>query len=150
MRISDWSSDVCSSDLAVYCASGVVAGARLFESVFGLPYEQALWWGAAATIIYTLVGGFLAVSWTDTLQAGLMFFALLLAPSIILMNNGGFEATIDVVREFDASRLDWFGGGAVGLLGVVSALAWGLGYFGPPHILARFMRSEARRVGKEW
>src|SRR3546814_7428142 len=58
---------------AVYCASGVVAGARLFESVFGLPYEQALWWGAAATIIYTLVGGFLAVSWTDTLQAGLMF-----------------------------------------------------------------------------
>src|SRR3546814_16138469 len=81
MRISDWSSDVCSSDLAVYCASGVVAGARLFESVFGLPYEQALWWGAAATIIYTLVGGFLAVSWTDTLPAGLMFFALLLAPS---------------------------------------------------------------------
>src|SRR3546814_143245 len=142
---------------AVYCASGVVAGARLFESVFGLPYEQALWWGAAATIIYTLVGGFLAVSWTDTLQAGLMFFALLLAPSIILMNNGGFEATIDVVREFDASRLDWFGGGAVGLIGVVSALAWGLGYFGQPHILARFMAADsvktipsARRIGMTW
>src|SRR3546814_9912428 len=131
---------------AVYCASGVVAVALLLESVFVLPYEQALWWGAAATIIYTLVGGFLAVSWPDTLQAVLMFFALLLAPSIILMNNGGFEATIDVVREFDASRLDWFGGGAVGLIGVVSALAWGLGYFGQPHILARFMAAEIGRA----
>ena len=142
---------------AVYCASGVVAGARLFESVFGLPYEQALWWGAAATILYTLVGGFLAVSWTDTLQAGLMFFALLLAPSIIMMNNGGFEATVDVVRNFDATRLDWFDGGTLGMVGVVSALAWGLGYFGQPHILARFMAAEsaraipaARRIGMTW
>ena len=142
---------------AIYCASGVVAGARLFESVFGLPYEQALWWGAAATIIYTLVGGFLAVSWTDTLQAGLMFFALLLAPSIILMNNGGFQATVDVVREFDAARLDWFGGGTLGFVGVLSALAWGLGYFGQPHILARFMAADniktippARRIGMAW
>ena len=63
---------------AVYCASGIVAGARLFESVFGVPYAQALWWGAAATILYTLVGGFLAVSWTDTVQATLMIFALVL------------------------------------------------------------------------
>src|SRR3546814_16429415 len=119
MRISDWSSDVCSSDL-------------LFESVFGLPYEQALWWGAAATILYTLVGGFHAVSWPDTLQAGLMFFALLLAPSIILMNNGGFEATVHVGREFEATRTDWFGGGPLGGVGVLSALTWGMGSFGPP------------------
>ncbi|HQX66177.1 MAG TPA: sodium:proline symporter, partial [Dokdonella sp.] len=60
---------------AVYCASGIVAGARLFESVFGVPYAQALWYGAAATIIYTMIGGFLAVSWTDTVQASLMIFA---------------------------------------------------------------------------
>ena len=52
----------------VYCASGVVAGARLFESVFGIPYAQALWWGAAVTVIYTFVGGFLAVSWTDVVR----------------------------------------------------------------------------------
>ncbi|XNM67344.1 sodium:solute symporter family transporter [Escherichia coli] len=50
----------------IYCASGIVAGARLFESTFGMSYETALWAGAAATIIYTFVGGFLAVSWTDT------------------------------------------------------------------------------------
>ena len=76
---------------AVYCASGIVAGARLFESVFGLPYAQALWWGAAATIIYTLIGGFLAVSWTDTVQASLMIFALVLAPVVVVLSNGGVE-----------------------------------------------------------
>ena len=86
-----------------------------------------------------------------------MFFALLLTPSIILMNNGGFEATVDVVRGFDATRLDWFGGGTVGVIGVVSALAWGLGYFGQPHILARFMAADsvktippARVIGMSW
>ncbi len=56
----------------IYCASGIVAGARLFESTFGMSYETALWAGAAATIIYTFIGGFLAVSWTDTVQASLM------------------------------------------------------------------------------
>jgi sodium/proline symporter len=143
---------------AVYCASGVVAGARLFETVFpGIGYTQALFWGAGATILYTLIGGFLAVSWTDTLQATLMFFALLLAPSIVVMNNGGFEATVDVVRAFDASRLDWFDGGALGFIGIISLLAWGLGYFGQPHILARFMAADtihtikpARRIGMTW
>src|SRR5690606_35436295 len=74
---------------AVYCASGIVAGARLFESVFGLPYAQALWWGAAATILYTLIGGFLAVSWTDTVQATLMIFALILTPLIVVAGTGG-------------------------------------------------------------
>ncbi|HKN78623.1 MAG TPA: sodium:proline symporter, partial [Lysobacter sp.] len=69
---------------AVYCASGIVAGARLFESVFGVPYAQALWWGAAATILYTLIGGFLAVSWTDTVQASLMIFALVLTPIVVI------------------------------------------------------------------
>src|SRR3546814_689606 len=86
-----------------------------------------------------------------------MFFSLLLAQSIFLMNTVGFEATVDVVREFDASRLDWLGGGAVGVIGFVSALAWGLGYFGQPHILARFMAADsvktippARRIGMAW
>ena len=53
----------------IYCASGMVAGARLFEQTFGLSYDTALWAGAAATILYVFVGGFLAVSWTDTVQA---------------------------------------------------------------------------------
>ena len=142
---------------AVYCASGIVAGARLFESVFGLPYAQALWWGAAATILYTLVGGFLAVSWTDTVQATLMIFALLLTPMMVIAGTGGFDASFAAVRQLDPAKLDWFRGGELGLVGIVSLLAWGLGYFGQPHILARFMAAEslavipqARRIGMAW
>ena len=77
---------------AVYCASGIVAGARLFESVFGVPYATALWCGAAATILYTLIGGFLAVSWTDTVQATLMIFALVLTPVVVVLSSGGAAA----------------------------------------------------------
>ncbi|WP_449447645.1 sodium/proline symporter PutP [Thermomonas brevis] len=140
---------------AIYCASGIVAGARLFESVFGLPYAQALWWGAAATILYTLIGGFLAVSWTDTVQATLMIFALLLTPIIVILGVGGPGETLRVIEQVDPARLRWIGGG--GLVAVVSALAWGLGYFGQPHILARFMAADslavipqARRIGMTW
>ena len=140
---------------AIYCASGIVAGARLFESVFGLPYAQALWWGAAATILYTLIGGFLAVSWTDTVQATLMIFALLLTPVIVMLNVGGPGETLRVIEQVDPARLQWIGAG--GLVAVVSSLACGLGYFGQPHILARFMAADslavipqARRIGMTW
>ena len=140
---------------ALYAASGIVAGARLFESVFGLPYAQALWWGAAATIAYTLIGGFLAVSWTDTVQATLMIFALVLTPVIVMMAVGGPAASIALIEHNDPQKLSWVGAG--GLVAVVSALAWGLGYFGQPHILARFMAAEsvrtipqARRIGMTW
>ena len=142
---------------AVYCASGIVAGARMFESVFGLPYAQALWWGAAATILYTLVGGFLAVSWTDTVQASLMIFALVLTPIVVVLGSGGPEASLALVEQVNPGKLDWFKGGSLGLIGIVSLLAWGLGYFGQPHILARFMAADdletipkARRIGMTW
>ncbi|RPD88839.1 sodium/proline symporter PutP [Luteimonas sp. 100069] len=142
---------------AVYCASGVVAGARLFESVFGLPYAQAIWWGAAVTILYTLIGGFLAVSWTDVAQGTLMLFALILAPVIVYMNTGGFESSIELIRSVDATRLSWTRDGALGAVGLISLLAWALGYFGQPHILARFMAADsvhsipaARRIGMTW
>ncbi|KAF1720050.1 sodium/proline symporter PutP [Pseudoxanthomonas wuyuanensis] len=140
---------------AVYCASGIVAGARLFESVFGVPYAYALWLGAAATILYTLVGGFLAVSWTDTVQATLMIFALLLVPVMVVVSNGGLDSSFELIRQVDPSRLQWVGAG--GVIGVISAAAWGLGYFGQPHILARFMAADslktipqARRIGMTW
>jgi len=142
---------------AVYCASGIVAGARLFESVFGLSYAQALWWGAAATILCTLVGGFLAVSWTDTVQATLMIFALILTPVIVILSIGGVGDSLRIIEQVDPAKLDWFKGGELGLVGIVSLLAWGLGYFGQPHILARFMAADslavipqARRIGMAW
>ncbi len=142
---------------AVYCASGVVAGARLFEGVLGMPYAEAIWWGAAVTILYTLVGGFLAVSWTDTAQGTLMLFALLLTPILLLTTTGGLDESIAAIHASNPVRLDWFRGGELGLVGIVSLMGWGLGYFGQPHILARFMAAgsintipTARRIGMGW
>jgi sodium/proline symporter len=140
---------------AVYSASGIVAGARLFEAVFHVPYAQALWVGAAATILYTMVGGFLAVSWTDTVQATLMIFALVLTPIVVILSTGGPAASLAVIEQANPANLDLFRG--AGLIAIVSLLAWGLGYFGQPHILARFMAAEslaaipkARRIGMTW
>lgn len=144
---------------AVYCASGVVAGARVFENLFGVPYELAIWYGAIATILYTFIGGFLAVSWTDTIQASLMLFALILTPVFVVLNVGGFEAMQNAINQAEIlankNYNDIFSGTT--LLGVLSLLAWGLGYFGQPHIVVRFMAAEsvkslekARRISMTW
>ncbi|MDF3865422.1 sodium/proline symporter PutP [Pseudomonas denitrificans (nom. rej.)] len=139
----------------IYCASGIVAGARLFESTFGMSYETALWAGAAATIAYTFVGGFLAVSWTDTVQASLMVFALILTPIFVLLATGGIDPAFAAIELKDAANFDMFKGAS--FVGVLSLMAWGLGYFGQPHILARFMAADsvksipvARRISMAW
>jgi sodium/proline symporter len=140
---------------AIYSASGIVAGARLFESIFAVSYPVALLAGAAATIIYTTVGGFLAVSWTDAVQATLMILALLIAPVVVIAASGGVDASLAAIEQVDPARLNWFEGTSA--IGIVSLLAWGLGYVGQPHILARFMAAEsyaaiapARRIGMTW
>lgn len=139
----------------IYCASGMVAGARLFERTFSLSYPVALGTSAFATILYVFVGGFLAVSWTDTVQALLMIFALLLAPVVVLVQAGGLEHALAAIRTVDPQRLNWFHG--TSWIGILSLLAWGLGYMGQPHILARFMSAasirvmpRARRIGMAW
>ncbi|MFI8735265.1 sodium/proline symporter PutP [Ectopseudomonas toyotomiensis] len=139
----------------IYCASGVVAGARLFESTFGMSYETALWAGAAATIAYTFIGGFLAVSWTDTVQATLMIFALILTPVVVMITTGGFDPAMVAIEAVDATNFDMLKGAT--FVGVISLMAWGLGYFGQPHILARFMAADsvksipaARRISMTW
>lgn len=140
---------------AVYCASGIVAGARLFESVFGLSYAQALWWGAAATILYTLIGGFLAVSWTDTVQATLMIFALLITPVFVILALGDMDTALASIEAANPANFDMLRG--LSFVAIVSLLGWGLGYFGQPHILVRFMAADsvrsipaARRIGMTW
>ena len=139
----------------IYCASGVVAGARLFESTFGMSYDTALWVGAAATIAYVFIGGFLAVSWTDTVQATLMIFALLITPVFVILSLGDFDAALATIEQVDASNFDMFRG--LSFVAIISLLAWGLGYFGQPHILVRFMAADsvksipaARRIGMTW
>ena len=139
----------------IYCASGIVAGARLFESTFGMSYETALWAGAAATILYTFIGGFLAVSWTDTVQASLMIFALILTPVIVIISVGGFGDSLEVIKQKSIENVDMLKG--LNFVAIISLMGWGLGYFGQPHILARFMAADtvkslkkARRIGMGW
>ncbi|WP_437612077.1 sodium/proline symporter PutP [Erwinia sp. V71] len=139
----------------IYCASGIVAGARLFESTFGMSYETALWAGAAATIAYTFIGGFLAVSWTDTVQASLMIFALILTPVIVIFAVGGLSDSLQVIEAKSLENLNMLKG--LNFVAIISLLGWGLGYFGQPHILARFMAADshrsmkaARRIGMTW
>ncbi|HGJ5890574.1 MAG TPA: sodium/proline symporter PutP [Arsenophonus apicola] len=139
----------------IYCASGVVAGGLLFENTFGISYQQAMWLGALATIIYTFLGGFLAVSWTDTVQATLMIFALLLTPLMVIFAVGGSDSALTVINNKDPAYLDMFK--ELNFVAIISLLGWGLGYFGQPHILARFMAADsaqtitrARRISMTW
>ncbi|MDO5357720.1 MAG: sodium/proline symporter PutP, partial [Conchiformibius sp.] len=143
----------------IYCASQVVAGGVLFESLFDLSYTQALWLGAAATIAYTFIGGFLAVSWTDTLQATLMLFALILTPIMVYLALGGADEMSAALQAAAQTAGKEYGSLLAGttVVGIISTAAWGLGYFGQPHILARFMAAEnvksltnARRIGMTW
>jgi sodium/proline symporter len=131
----------------IYTASGFVAGAKLFESVFGLPYHSALIIGVFVIIAYTALGGFMAVSWTDFFQGVIMFFAILAVPMITLHAAGGFEASATTLQKVDTGFLNLFNdasGQPLKITVIISLLAWGLGYFGQPHILTRFMA--VRRV----
>ncbi|AGX02322.1 sodium/proline symporter [Bacillus sp. NRRL B-14911] len=138
-----------------YASSGMVAGGKLFENSFGLQYEAALWIGAIVIISYTFLGGFLAVSWTDFVQGILMFIALLIVPIAAISEVGGWSEAVDKVGSIKPDGLDVFAGTTA--IGIISSMAWGLGYFGQPHIITRFMalRSTrdvpmARLIGMVW
>jgi SSS family solute:Na+ symporter/sodium/proline symporter len=139
----------------LYTSSGVVAGGKLFESSFGMSYELGLYVTAGVVVIYTLFGGFLAVSLTDFVQGCIMFLALVLVPVVVLTEVGGLSNAIDTVEQLNPTLLSFASG--VSILGVISAMAWGLGYFGQPHIIVRFMAIRsvkdlpiARRIGMSW
>ena len=138
-----------------YVSSGMVAGAVFFQSSFDLNYHTGLLLVSAVVVAYTLFGGFLAVSYTDFIQGMMMLFALLLVPIIGFGKTGGPAETFDSVRAIDPTLLDLFKGTTV--LGIISTAAWGLGYFGQPHIITRFMAittvketKSARRIGMGW
>lgn len=120
-----------------YSASGLVSGAVLFQTAFDLNYEIALWMVTAAIVTYTIIGGFLAVSWTDFLQGCLMFVALIVTPITAAMHLGDWSSIMGTINSINPTYLDAFSG--ITVLGTLSLLAWGLGYFGQPHILVRFM-----------
>jgi len=138
-----------------YTASGLVGGAILFENSFGLDYNVALLSGAFIIVAYTFVGGFLAVVWTDAIQAILMLLALLIAPISVISGAGGIDAVWSQMQAANPDSTALFSN--MTAIGLLSLLAWGLGYVGQPHILARFMAVEnaqkirpARRIAMVW
>jgi len=139
----------------LYTASGVYAGGTLFENAFGMDYHTGLVLTAAVVVAYTLLGGFLAVSMTDFVQGCIMFVALVLVPIVAFGNLGGIEPVTAQAKELSPAMLNPFYG--MTFLGTISLLAWGLGYFGQPHIIVRFMAirsikdfKAARRIGMTW
>ena len=139
----------------LYTSAGLVAGGKLFDSAFGVDYAWGLWVTAGVVLAYTLFGGFLAVSLTDFVQGCIMFVALILVPAVALSDVGGPAGAAATLNGINPDLLSLFAGATV--LGVVSAMAWGLGYFGQPHIIVRFMAIRsvrdvpaARRIGMSW
>jgi len=139
----------------LYTSSGLVGGAKLFEATFALEYSTALLVGSFIIVSYTFLGGYNAVSWTDFVQGILMMLALIITPIVVIYQIGGIDKGLDVIASVDPSKLDIFSG--TSLIGIISLMAWGLGYFGQPHILVRFMsiRHEdemhrAKTIGMSW
>ena len=147
-----------------YTASGFSACGKLFSTLFGMDYLTAMLLSAAVIVIYTVMGGFLAASFTDLIQSIIMTLALVVVLGFGVTQAGGVEAVLDNARSLtDYLSLirihDPATGGSepYGLLTICSLLAWGLGYFGMPHILVRFMAIEeekklklSRRVATSW
>lgn len=138
-----------------YVSSGMVAGGKFFLSSFGLDYHVGLVIVSIVVVGYTLFGGFLAVSYTDFVQGLIMFLALILVPVVAVFVTGGLPETAASIREVNPDMLSLVKGATV--LGVISSVAWGLGYFGQPHIIVRFMAissvketKNARRIGISW
>lgn len=146
----------------IYTAAQFSAGAKLFNAVFGIDYTTALIVGAIVIVSYTFLGGFLAVCWTDLVQGILMFFAILGLPIMAIVKLGGVSTTFSLAANlsnlpngFDINA--WLGTNDFSLLTIISIAAWGLGYFGQPHVLTRFMGirhsddiKPARRIASVW
>ncbi len=147
-----------------YTASGFAACGKLFASLFGMEYHLAMILSAIVIIVYCTLGGFFAASTTDFIQSIIMTIALVVVVgfgeavaggfSNVFSNVQGLEGYLDLFKGFNVATNET---GSYGTLPVISTLAWGLGYFGMPHILLRFMAIEdenklkiSRRVASIW
>ena len=149
----------------VYTASGLVAGGKLFECAFagifnvaGLSdYAVGIVITLGVVLAYTVAGGFLAVSMTDFVQGVIMMLALVIMPAVVLFGEGGggYAQASQTLNDVDPALLSWTQG--LTFVGWLSAVTWGLGYFGQPHIIVRFMAIRtlsdvpiARNIGMGW
>ncbi len=134
----------------LYTASAIVAGAKLFSTVFNFTYLQALLVGWALIMFYTLIGGFFAVCWTDFIQGSLMFLALLVVPATMFVMLGNWSDISTLLADAGPSYLKFSGReSGFDIKSIASNLAWGLGYFGMPHIVVRFMAIKNPRELKQ-
>ncbi len=137
----------------VYTSSMFAAGANLFDYIFGIGYLPALILSVVVVTIYTFLGGFKAVCWTDLFQGTLMFLALIIVPAAMIkgLNVNSFDwSTLDSAVTIAPSA-------SFSIMSIIGAIAWGVGYFGQPHILVRFMGARsskeikpARRIAMVW
>lgn len=147
-----------------YTASGFAACGKLFGTLFGVPYLPAMIVSAIIIVLYTALGGFLAASTTDLIQSIVMTVALVIVVIFGVSVAGGFDTVMSNAKALSGylsmtSIHDAVAGKAApyGILTICSTLAWGLGYFGMPHILLRFMGTEdetklklSRRIATVW
>lgn len=147
-----------------YTASGFAAVGKLFNSFLGFDYMTCMLVGAAVIIVYTILGGFMAVSVTDLIQSIVMTVALVVIMVFGVSIAGGFSNVSDVAESIPGylsltgtGNVSTMQSGTYGTIKIASTLAWGLGYFGMPHILLRFMGAKhpkqiktSRRIATIW
>lgn len=138
-----------------YTSSAFVAGGILFSSIFKMDYTTGLYITVSIILIYTCIGGFLAISWIDLFQGVLMFIALIIVPLTVMTHIGSIHHILDVISQQSSEYIDIFQN--INIVGMISMLSWGLGYFGQPHILIRFMSvinvrkiSQAQNICMVW
>ena len=136
----------------IYTSSGFVAAGKLFNTILGIPYFESLLIGAFVVVFYTFLGGFSAVALTDFIQGTMMFFTVIYVPVAASIALGGPAPTFDLLSQQGADYFSFMpdsSGTAALLVMMVSSLGWGLGYFGQPHILVKFMAiSDAKDLKK--
>lgn len=136
----------------IYTSSGFVAAGKLFNTILGIPYFESLLIGAFVVVFYTFLGGFSAVALTDFIQGTMMFFTVIYVPVAASIALGGPAPTFDLLSQQGTDYFSFMpdsSGTAALLVMMVSSLGWGLGYFGQPHILVKFMAiSDAKDLKK--
>ncbi len=139
----------------LYCAASFVSGALLFQVAFKMPYQTALIMSGIIILVYTMIGGFLAINWIDFFQGSLMLLALIIVPYFTMMHLHDQHTFTTALSHVPAHYFQPLH--QASLLPIISLLGWGVGYFGQPHILTRFMAirkpnhlKQARRICMTW
>ena len=144
---------------ALYTSAGMVSGGKFAVSALGMDYTTGILLMGGIVVVYTVMGGFLAVSLTDFVQGCIMFLALVMVPiaAYLTLGGGDFGSGLAEAEAARGLSLTQMIGGDVTLVAIISAAAWGLGYFGQPHIIVRFMAIRdvkdmptARRINIGW